>query len=320
MPKISIIIPAFNVEKYLGECIDSVLAQSFADYEVIVVDDGSSDNTLEVAVSKASKDPRVKVAHQENAGPSAARNNGLEMAKGEWIVFVDGDDMLLPGALDVFNEVALQTEADIICASSTDKYLAGVNLKKANLSSTKHYTPVQGLTSILYQKELTASVWAKMYKRSVWERVRFTTGILYEDLDVIYRVFSEARKVVYIDTEVYYYRSNPNSILHTFNSQRFDVLDVTRRIEEQCRDNAPSLLRAANDRRMSAAFNMLGLIYAHGVAGEYADRVKECTDVITHYRRQAITDPNVRLKNKCGALLSYLGFPVLNRILIHHYR
>ena len=113
-PEISVIVPVYKVERYLNECIDSILAQTFTDFELILVDDGSPDNCPALCDAAAAKDSRIRVIHQKNRGLSGARNAGLDAAEGEWIAFVDSDDMLLPQALEKAHSTAEKTGADVV--------------------------------------------------------------------------------------------------------------------------------------------------------------------------------------------------------------
>lgn len=113
MPEVSIIVPVYKVEPYLNKCVDSILAQTFTDFECILVDDGSPDSCGKICDEYVQKDSRVKVIHQENQGLSAARNSGLDMASGAWIVFVDSDDWIEPDAVEVLYRAALQNDADM---------------------------------------------------------------------------------------------------------------------------------------------------------------------------------------------------------------
>lgn len=315
MPQISVVIPVYNAEKYLGECIDSVLAQLFADFEVVIVDDGSTDSSSDIVNAYASRDKRVRYIRQTNAGPSAARNTGIDAAEGDWLVFVDSDDTLMPNALQRFVETARKTSADIVCSGFT----TGGSKARKQKSDPLVLTPVEAIRDIYYQKRIDPAPWAKMYRKSVWNGVRFRTGIIYEDLDSVFPVFRNARGVAYIPDRLYFYRPTPSSLMRTFHPARFDVLDVTRRIEDNCKLHEPALLRAAADRRLSACFNMLGLIAAHKTGKRYEAHLQECRDVVKRYRLDSLTDPHVRFKNKAGILLSYMGYPVMMKILGLYY-
>lgn len=325
---VSIIIPAYNTGKYLCECLDSVLRQTWRDIEVIVVNDGSTDATEEIARGYAARDGRVKLITVSNGGQAAARNIGLDRAEGEWIAFVDSDDMLYPRAIETLMGIALRSGAPIACG----RFMEGrrwVGERYGGDGSNREHgeaeIPFELLTAeefmerMLYQSGADSSVCCKLYARRLFEKQRFVPGILYEDLDIACRLAAEGGSVAVSEEVVYFYRENPESSTHRFTPRRLDVLDVTARIEEYVARNYPRLLPAARDRRLSASFNMLGLIVANDAEEEYRDAVERCRDTIRRYRRGSLLNPRVRLKNKLGILASYFGQRFLETILRRVY-
>lgn len=313
---ISVIVPAYNVEKYIADCLESITTQSYRDIEIIVVNDGSTDSTLEIINRHAAADPRIRVISQPNGGLSAARNVGLDAANGEWIAFVDGDDMLLPDALSHLLNIAEDTQADIVCGS----FIRQNSEPKLTNSKIRCFSGVEAFKNILFQKHIDHSACGKLYRRSIFDSLRFTKGILYEDLDIAWYVFVPAKKVVSTSRPVYFYRVTPGSILHNFNRRRLDVLTITEEIERRATEHSPELLNAARDRRLSANFNILGLIAAKKAVDEYREVCNQAWSVIRSHRRGLMFNSNVRLKNKAGILLSYLGRGFACRILARHYR
>ena len=304
---ISVIIPVYNTETYLASCLDSVLTQSYRNLEVIVIDDGSSDFSLNVAEKYAEQDDRVTVYPQENAGMSVSRNRGLSVATGDFICFVDSDDLLLPDALEVMLEVLNEENADIIQGTvERASVFKGVDYNKK--LSRKIFTVTQAIENSLYQKEILPSVWGKLFKRSLFDGVFFKEGIFYEDLDIFYRLVDKSNKIVWIDFPVYFYRNTEGSILNTWRDRRLDVLSVTQRMEEYISEKYPELLPAAKDRRLSANFNMFALCSIHG-DHKNAD---DCWKHIRKHRKQSFFNPKVRFKNKAGILLSYFGKGIFN--------
>lgn len=299
---ISVIVPVFNTESYLSACLDSILTQSYRNLEVIVVDDGSSDFSLKLAQSYAEKDDRIKVYSHENEGPSMARNRGLEVSTGDYITFVDSDDLLLPDALQILLEVLTHNNADISeGVSIREKVHSPVKIKK-NLK-TEIFTPQEAIADVLYQNKLLPSAWGKLYKSSLFQELRFEKGILYEDLNIFYRVIEKCNKIVWIDYPVYFYRITEGSIINTWKPQRLDVLKVTENLERYIVENYPDLLPAAKDRRLSANFNMFALCALNGEK----EKANDCWKHIKSNRSSSLFNPKVRFKNKAGILLSYLG-------------
>lgn len=304
---ISVIVPVYNAERYLAACIDSILSQSYQNLEVIIINDGSTDLSLKVAETYQEKEDRVVVYTYPNEGLSAARNRGLEVATGDYITFVDSDDILLPDALEVMMHYLNIMNADLV----EGKIIRGkvhrdvpkpIHIKNIN------YTPKEAIADVLYQKRLLPSAWGKLFKKELFENLRFEKGILYEDLNIFYRILERCREIVWINFPVYFYRITEGSILDSWKLKRLDVLKVTENIEKYISEKHPELLPAAKDRRLSANFNMYALCALNGEK----EHAKKCWDHIRETRRQSFFNRKVRFKNKAGILLSYLGRNVFN--------
>lgn len=308
---VSVIVPIYNCEKYLQECIESILAQTYTDWEMILVDDGSTDSSGRIADSYAATDPRIRVAHFANGGLSAARNKGIELAQGEYITFVDADDALFPDAVMSLKNAADRNGADI--SSGEFRH----DKRRGGKGNEKVFSPEDAVADTLYQTTLLPSAWGKLYNAKLFSEIRYTEGLYYEDLDLFYHVFLKANRIVHIFEPVYFYRMTTGSILHTWDKRRLDVLEVTRKIEDFMTRNYPKLVAPARDRRLSANFNIFALASIHGEK----DVAGRCWEIVKAYRRQSLENPKVRLKNKVGILLSYLGketFAFVGKFVYRH--
>lgn len=300
--KISVIVPVYNGESYLASCLDSILSQSYKNVEVIVINDGSTDFSLKIAETYSEKDNRVTVYSHENSGLSEARNRGIEVATGDYIAFVDSDDILLPEALELLLNELIKNAADIAEGKTIRGKIQGAQKLKPHIE--KHiYSSEEALSNMLYQKRLLPSVCGKLFIKELFNELKFEKGILYEDLNIIYKVFEKCNKIVWIDYPVYFYREAEGSILNNWKLERLDVLKVTEKIENYITEQYPDLINAAKNRRLSANFNMFALCSKHG---EYA-QARNCWEVIKAHRKSSLFNRNVRIKNKGGILLSYLG-------------
>ncbi|MCH5230346.1 MAG: glycosyltransferase family 2 protein [Muribaculaceae bacterium] len=299
---VSVIIPVFNVEPYLAPCIDSVLNQSHRQLEVIIINDGSSDFSMNIAEKYAEKDSRVTAFSHSHGGPSSARNHGIEAATGDYIMFVDSDDILLPNAVEILLSVLLEKDADLVEGETVrgrvyKEYYLPKSLK------TKTYSTREALTDVLYQKNLIPSVCGKIFRKHLFDDLRFKEGIFYEDLDLFCRILSRCQKIVWINIPVYFYRITEGSIINSWKPKRLDVLKVTEDIEKYISEEFPEVLSAAKARRLSANFNMFALCSINGDP----ENATKCWQHIKENRKNSLLDPKVRLKNKSGALLSYFG-------------
>lgn len=309
---ISVVVPVYNKEFYLDECAASVLAQTYADFELILVDDGSTDRSGAICDDIARRDSRVRVLHTANGGLSAARNHGIDAARGSHLYFIDADDLMHPRSLEVLARTAGATGCEIVCGGI-------VYARSCEFGGLRGLDPVvvdsvEAIKATLYQRANRGNwAWGKLYARRLFDTVRFRPGTWYEDLDVFYRLYELVDRVAYIDETLYFYRRDDNSFINRWSRGRLDVLEVTGRMERYIAGHVPEALAAARERRMSAAFNMLALKAANPgcVPAEVAEL---CRQVIRERRRDSLTDKNVRLKNKAGILLSYLGFGVFEAV------
>ncbi|MBR4324303.1 MAG: glycosyltransferase [Bacteroidales bacterium] len=207
MPKISIIVPVYKVEKYLQRCLDSIKAQTFTDWECILVDDGSPDNSGMICEKYAVEDERFKVFHQNNAGVSAARNKGLDEAKGDWISFVDSDDWIEKEMLAKLFQSAISNHAEVV--------ISGFNITDG-IKKTNEYAPSNGWLKMPNDfKWYVQGPWSKLFLRSYLcnNDIRFPKGIvLAEDLFFTFQVFYNCKKIYGLESIFYNYYINSASV------------------------------------------------------------------------------------------------------------
>lgn len=208
MAKISIIIPVYQVEKYLPACLDSVVKQNFQDWEAICVDDGSPDNCGKILAEYAKKDRRIKVITQKNQGVSAARNNALVATTGEYICFLDSDDELHPDFLTKMYDIASTTSSDIV---SCDFTKTSFDLSdKSSHSNPQIYASVFDCF-LRCSPKIISAVWAKLYKKDILNNIRFPSQEIGEDLVFLYQALYQAKQGAYLPEKLYFYRRRENS-------------------------------------------------------------------------------------------------------------
>lgn len=314
-PTVSLVIPVHNAEPYLTDCLRSIAAQTFQDFEALIIDDSSTDDSRQIAAGFCSADNRFRLVPIPHSGVSRARNTGIDLARGEYLGFVDADDCMLPRALESMLDTIKSTGAEV-CVG---KFVRGVTwpLETTPVRSGRRNATVmsynQAMEKALYQKIILNSPWGMLMKRQLLGKdVRFREGIRYEDLDAFYRFYEPADLIAYLHEPVYFYRQVSNSFIHRWRPERLDALDVTDRMVDYMAINHPSLIRAARDRRFSACYNMLLRLLHYGVDNEVA--VKRCMAVIKSERLSTILSTRIRLKNRVGAVISYFGLPFLKLI------
>ena len=290
---ISIVIPIYNVEAYLRECLNSVMAQTYDKWECIMVDDASTDGSRAIAEEFCRRDSRFRlICRDVNGGPSVARNMALDVISGDLVSFIDADDYVSDDFLTLASrEIG---DADIICF--------GFNGKSGHSGD---YSGREALKKTLYQTvaELNPSFWGKVFTRKVIEDRRFTCGRIYEDLELFVKILPNVKKVMVLDKPVYFYRRHNDSTINTWSPKRLDVLTVTEEIEERYAGDS-DLVRAARARRFAANFNILLLLRKNG-AGD-SPEADACRRELRRLRRGVLTDSRARIKDRIGALVAYM--------------
>lgn len=224
-PKVSVIVPVYNVEKYLVRCLESIINQTLSDIEIILIDDGSSDDSGIICEEYTRKDIRIKVIHKKNGGLSSARNAGLDIAKGEYIGFIDSDDYIHPKMYEILYDNIISYKADIAICDYTDVYDTVV--KEFNIDSEmniKNFNNVEALNEIYKENGVKFVVaWNKLYHRTVFEHLRYPYGKIHEDEFVIHTVLFNSKNTVYINYPLYYYYQNKEGITKSkFTLKNFD--------------------------------------------------------------------------------------------------
>lgn len=254
---ISIVVPVYNVLQFLPDCINSILAQGIDEIEIILVDDGSTDNSGVLCDQYVKKYNNVKVIHQKNSGLSAARNAGIEIAKGEFITFVDSDDMLAEGFISTALELAKKHQADFIAFSNIRceaEEQWPTKYQKRKTSTVNVYAErIQKMQKFLIGTEIGTMAWAKVYRRELFEKIRYPLGKYHEDVFTTYKVVDKASKIVATSQVGYIYRKSPNSITTSgFSQKRLDSIEGKKLQLEFIKKSYPSLQKEAET----------GIIYA----------------------------------------------------------
>ena len=326
-PLVTVIVPAYNVAPWLPQCLESIAAQEYEHLEVIVVDDGSTDSTGDIARRMAARDSRFTVVSKPNGGLSSARNAALDVATGEWVMMVDGDDLVPPRAVSDLIAASRAGGAVDVAAGAWELFNDGEapRFTQPDKATVATYISEEAIKFIYYQEgRLTGSACARLLRRTLFDGLRFPEGKLYEDLAIAYDLYSRCTRGVAVTTAVVYgYRQRRvGSILNRFTPARADVLDHLDHLHRRLLASPPpsggvgegqegGQLPAINARRLAAALNLLTLAPA---GNEYAALRARCFDTIKQVRRQCIANPYVRTRDRLAAVASYCG-PTLLRLL-----
>ncbi len=254
---ISVIIPVYNVEEYLGRCVDSVLQQSFSDYEILLIDDGSTDHSGEMCDSLAKLDDRIRVIHKENGGLSDARNCGMEAAEAEYLFFLDSDDYIEPTALEKLYGLAREHKAAIAIGSVMNCYEGRRNPQYDHME----YFTCDGIDAVRYMlmgKKISGSACGKLYQKKVCGHQRFIVGRTYEDAFFLPEVLASAKRVVVTTEPLYNYWHRSGSITTKCNLNTvMDIVDAYLATLEFVKMDYPKLLPVAEFRLYWAYFTVL---------------------------------------------------------------
>lgn len=226
--KISIIVPVYKVEQYIDDCIKSILSQTLKDFELILVNDGSPDKCGLICDMYSKKDSRVRVIHKNNEGLSAARNSGIEVAKGEYLAFVDSDDYISKYMYEKLYNTAVENKSDIVICNYESVHYT----HKLNYELLEHVDKVENMSNIqalnkLYETNGVAYIvaWNKLYKKELFDNIRYDKGRVHEDEFIIHKLLYNSNIITYIPDKLYYYRQREGSITSIDNKKnRVDKL------------------------------------------------------------------------------------------------
>ncbi len=306
-PLISVIVPVYNVSGYLDRCMQSLVKQTYQNLEIILVDDGSTDNSGDLCDQWAGRDSRIQVIHRKNNGLSQARNTGLNAATGEYITFVDSDDILSPQLCQVLYEVMGGTADISIC--DAEHVFEDKPYEFSVTDRVETMTAEQAICQLWYQKGFLPSAWGKLYRRELFEGKEFTSDRIFEDIDLMHELFYDAKTIVYNHSRLYGYVHRAGSITtKAFCPRDLDILLVADKILVFTEDK-PSLRRAAEAYAVTAALR----VYLNAPEGEdFTQGVALSQKLLHWYGKKVMADPNIRTKNRCALLLYFYCRPLMH--------
>lgn len=314
---VSIIIPVYNTAQYLTDCINSVLLQDVDDFEIILIDDGSTDISGVMCDQYAKQYKTVRTIHQKNSGLSAARNTGIEIARGEYITFVDSDDMLAGGFINRALELAKMYEADLVAFSNVrceaDEKWSIEYSKTKKIQVYVYDDRVQKMKKFLIGAEIGTMACAKLYRKELFEKIRYPSGKLHEDVFTTYKVVDEASRIVTTSQIGYIYRKSPNSITtKAFSERRLDSVEAKKTQLSFIRENYPSLQKEA-ETGVIYACNQCMMLMARS---RYNNKVvmNEFQRLYRDYGKSYLSSP-VSIKGKVLACLAILDVRLVYFIL-----
>lgn len=237
---ISIIVPIYNVEFCLKRCLDSIIAQTYTQWECILVNDGSTDNSLEIAQKYAEKDERFQLFSQENQGLSMARNNGMEKTKGDYLTFLDSDDAIHEECLKQLHQRIIEDNTEVaVC-----RYIYfDSDIPVPELTDSHEIiSGEEAVKRVLVDRQrFMITAWGKLYKRELFNEIRYPARKLHEDEFVTYKIFAQCKKISVIQNQFYFYYQREGSIMSQYKLKRLDILDALRESTDYIHKEIPSL-------------------------------------------------------------------------------
>ncbi|WEV65560.1 glycosyltransferase family 2 protein [Bifidobacterium sp. ESL0764] len=329
-PLISIVIPVFNASRYLSFTLDSVLAQTYKKFEVIVVDDGSTDDSGKIEKQYELKDKRICIVQQENHGPASARNTGIRYANAGLITFMDSDDVIGPQYIEhllmPFHDNGIDISITDIM-EFRDNGLIRVDLNRiGNKSRQKGFmdnlSGSEALGKMLYQRDIDPSACAKMYRIQLFDDVRFPDNQLYEDFVTTVQLFSKTSRIAHLSYTDYYYRIRNGSRQRSHYTHRnMDLIKALYKINDLVINQYPNLLPALKSKYLSAAFNLIMKMDNQDLKKYSCDQII-LWNIIKRNRKAVFFDSKARPRARLAALFSVFGLRLVSIVYswYEHYK
>lgn len=310
-PLITVIVPVYNVEKYIVRCIESIVNQTYKNLEILFVDDGTPDNSAKICQQYADKDSRITVLHKKNGGLSDARNFAMDRMKGDYVTFIDSDDYVSMYYVENLYNALSKGNADMSISYIKDvfegdlpKYTEGSNtLENYELLSSE-----ECLERMFYQDNVEISATGKLYKKFLFNDLRYPVGKLYEDIPVTPVTVQRSEKIAVIRNSDYFYFQRTDGIQNMkFNSKKMNAIENMGFVKSFIEENSPSNLFAFKCRYFSTVSNILFQINDD-------DHKKEkdlLWNELKKVRKDVLFNSKARKKARMGALLTYFGYPLM---------
>lgn len=308
-PLISVIVPVYNVKKYLNRCLKSIYEQTYQNIEIILVDDGSIDSSLHLLEEYAKKDPRAKIIHQNNMGLSAARNTGIQHSKGEYLTFIDSDDYVMHDYVEYMYKLLEQDNfSSPLALCSLIKTFPNGRSKNMGNGEEKIISGKKCIEMMCYHDLVDTCAYAKLGKRELYNDHFFPVGKLFEDIGSTYRLFEQCKTVVCGFKAKYVYSIKKNSIVTSeFNHNKLDLLEMTDQMAQSVNSKYPDLAEATERRRVYARFSTLN--QALGEPGTKAVQRKLKEYIVLH-KSAILKNAKAPRRDKIAYGMLMLGLPI----------
>lgn len=314
-PKVSIIVPIYNVESYIHKCVDSILGQTYRNLEVILVDDGSPDRCPEICDAYKAQDSRIVVVHKPNGGLSDARNAGLDAATGDYLTFIDGDDYYAPNAIEKLVDAAIDSNADIVCM--------GFSLVSSDYSTIREELQIEETVSsdeyfrCICEGTRASSVCTKLFRACIFQNARFKKERLSEDFLFLLTMLFEPYVIRTIPFSGYFYYQRPNSITHSGNKHSlFDAIQSCIELMQEASERKPSLVPYVARTGVHQASVMVRIIPTPVITEEdvYLKKAVECLKLCAPYISEAKLPLHEKIIARCALVSPVMSARILRKV------
>lgn len=303
MIKISIIVPIYNKEKYLIKCIDSIINQTFSDFELILIDDGSSDWSPRICDQYSKIDKRITIIHKENGGISDARNVGLKLAKADYVGFVDPDDYIEKDMYEKLFFACIKYKSDISMCGRYDIYKNAKNTR-FSFKWLKLWSAKEAIKNLLQWNNIDSALWDKIFKRELFEDILFPVWKYHEDIFVLVKILSKTNKVAHIGESKYYYCHRINSITsETFSLRRMALLEAAKEVSDFIAIKYPELNKEWKGFYYNNAIYLLSMLQNKILQQKYSSSFKLLKTILLEKMITIFLSKEIGLKNKIIFLL-----------------
>ena len=303
---ISIIVPVYKVEKYINRCIDSIINQTYKNLEIILVDDGSPDNCGKICDKYAGSDSRIIVIHKENGGLSDARNVAIDIATGKYIAFIDSDDYVDKQYIEYLYNILKKNNAELSICNFKEVYDKKIIEEVEEDFYEKNFTPEEAIETMLYQKEFDHSAWGKLYKKELFDNIRFPKGRIFEDFAIMYELIGNTKSICFGSKRKYFYYIRKDSIMNQkFNIKKMDLIYFSKKMVSFIDNRYPNLSNAARRRDNISNFYILRqLLYCNP---RYYNEEKQVIKNIKKNSINVLKNNNAYKKDKLAIMCLFLG-------------
>lgn len=307
---ISIIVPVFNIQDEIKTCLKTIQSQTYKNFEVLMIDDNSSDHSPEICKNFEQEDNRFKYFWKENGGISSVRNFGLKKIKGNYISFIDGDDYVKSDFLSFLVNLLKSTQSDIAQCGHYIQYSQTKCIEKDKKHTKVLLNRHSALESLCYNGFYDVTLWNKLFRREVFHNVKFPEGIDYEDTATSYLLVENANKFALDMTSKYFYVQRYNSIANgvKFNDHKFDLIDVGDSMADYISKKYPDLTEATNVKRSLVRLSTISQM----VNANYINhsKIKSIRMELLRISKSVLRNKKASLRDKMGIILMKIGFPI----------